>query len=658
MPAFLLELFSEEIPASMQLRAAADLERLLREALAALSPTNIRIFSGPRRIAFSADIARELAAASSIERGPRTTAPEQALSGFLRKHGAGRESLREEAGFWILEKSSSATSAAEAIAAALPALLRRFPWPKAMRWGGTSQFTWIRPLRRILCLLDDAVVPFDLSTGSDDGHGLASGRETEGHRFHAAAPIVLEQAHDWEQALASNQVVASSDVRKSLIARGIATLAESQGLSVVEDPGLLDEVAGLVEWPVPLLGRIDQDFMTLPAEVMQVSMRVNQRYFALTAGGKPAPYFAFVANIEARDGGAAIIAGNERVLRARFSDARHFWDLDRRTRLQDRVSALAGVTFHAELGTQLQRVRRLEALALHIAPFANADEALCGRAALLAKADLTTGLVGEFPELQGVMGSYYAAHDGENKEVVEAIKNHYAPRGASDAVPSSLTAMVVSLADKIDQLTSFFAIGQKPSGSGDPFALRRAALGIVRIIVENSMRLPLRAVLSKAAALTHATLEESNGEASKTLDQGGLVDEVFAFVAERLRVQLRTDGARHDVLSSVYAVADSDDLSLLVQRTNSIARFITTEAGKDLLAASKRAANILRIEERKDGPFSDAADTAIMKASEELGLSDALHTASDKLVVALKKNEFDDAMSALAALRTPVDLVF
>ncbi len=658
MPAFLLELFSEEIPAGMQVKAAADLDRLLCEALSALVPTNITVFSGPRRIAFSATVEPSIAAASSIERGPRTTAPEQALAGFLRKHSATRESLREEGGFWILNKSRASVSASDAIAAAVPALLRRFPWPKAMRWGGTSQFTWIRPLRRIICLLDHAVVPFDLSTGSDDGHGLTSGRETEGHRFHTAAPITLQQAHDWEQALLSHNVVASADTRRDIIVQGSATLAQSHGLEIVEDAGLFDEVSGLVEWPVPLLGRIDDEFMDLPAEVMQVSMRVNQRYFATTRAGRPAPHFVFVANIDASDGGAAIIAGNERVLRARFADARHFWNVDRKTPLQDRIPVLAGVTFHAELGTQLQRVQRLEALAAHISSLLGADDALCRRAALLAKADLATGLVGEFPELQGVMGSYYAIHDGENSEVAEAIRRHYAPRGASDAVPSTQTAIVVSLADKIDQLTSFFAVGQRPTGSGDPFALRRAALGVTRTILENNLRLPLRDVVARAADLTHATLDASSREVSETLDRAKLVDDVFAFIAERLRIQLRTDGARHDVLLSVYAVADGDDLALLVQRADSITRFIATEAGRDLLAAAKRAANILRIEERTDGPFGEQPNREQMMESAEFALADALGDATQRLAGALSHNRFDEAMTALATLRAPVDEFF
>ena len=352
MPGLLLELFSEEIPARMQQGAASDLARLLGDALAPLTPTHVRTFAGPRRIALAATLAAAVPAASSTERGPRATAPPQALDGFLRKHGATREQLVDEGGHWVLHKTSAETPAATLIAAALPGLLRRFPWPKSMRWGAGSLFTWVRPLRRILCILDGAVVPFSLADGPDDGHGLVSGDQTEGHRFLAPGAFAVHSAQAWEDGLLARRVIPDASERRRRIAEGIAHLAAAEHLVVVPDDGLLDEVAGLVEWPVPLLGRIDAAYMDLPPEVMQVSMRVNQRYFALrTADGRPAPRFAFAANIEAPDGGATIVAGNERVLRARFSDARHFWDLDRRTRLEDRVAALDGITFHAKLGT-------------------------------------------------------------------------------------------------------------------------------------------------------------------------------------------------------------------------------------------------------------------------------------------------------------------
>ncbi|MGI4954722.1 MAG: glycine--tRNA ligase subunit beta, partial [Janthinobacterium lividum] len=423
MPELLLELFSEEIPARMQARAADDLARLLTDALAALAPKGVQTFYGPRRIALVADVQASLPASSTVERGPRASAPEAALAGFLRKHGAGRDQVAQEGDYWVLTKASPAVEAASLVAAALPPLLRRFPWPKSMRWGGGSGFTWVRPLRRILCLLDGRVVPFGLAEGGDDGHGLRSSDETEGHRFHAPGAFMVSSFLEWHDGLRARRVIPAAGERRRLVQEGVAALAAAEGLQVVPDDGLLDEVAGLVEWPVPLLGRIDQAYMDLPAEVMQVSMRVNQRYFALrTADGAAAARFGFAANIEAVDGGAAIVAGNERVLRARFSDARHFWDLDRRTRLADRVAALEGVTFHAKLGSQGARVRRIVALARQVAPHVGADPDLAARAALLAKADLTAGMVGEFPELQGVMGGYYARHDGEDARVADAVR--------------------------------------------------------------------------------------------------------------------------------------------------------------------------------------------------------------------------------------------
>ena len=430
MPAFFLELFGEEIPARMQARGADDLARLVTEALAPLAPEAVRTWSGPRRIALAATVAATVPASSSVERGPRASAPEQALAGFLRKHGAAREQLVQEGDYWVLHKASAAVDAAALIAGAMPGLLRRFPWPKSMRWGGTSAFTWVRPLRRITALLDGEVVAFDLRDGADDGDGLAAADVTEGHRFLSPGAFTVRSADDWVAGLRERHVMVDAAERRQAIADGIAGLAAERGLSVVDDPALLDEVAGLVEWPVPLLGRIDAGYMDLPAEVMQVSMRVNQRYFALReTDGRAAPWFGFVANIAAEDGGAVIVAGNERVLRARFSDARYFWDLDRAKPLAERVEALDKVTFHAKLGSQGQRVLRLESLAAFIAGLLGTEAEQARRGARLAKADLTTGMVGEFPELQGVMGGYYAAHDGEPAPVAAARARPLPPEG-------------------------------------------------------------------------------------------------------------------------------------------------------------------------------------------------------------------------------------
>jgi glycyl-tRNA synthetase beta chain len=649
MAEFFCELFSEEIPARLQQRAADDFARLLTDSLAALAPKNIRLFYGPRRIALAADLSPAIAATSTTERGPRATAPEAALQGFLRKHNADHAALRQEGDFWVLDRATPAQSAAVLISAALPALLRRFPWPKSMRWGGTSAFTWIRPLRRIACLLDGKIVPFSLATPDDDGHGLQAGNETEGHRFLSPGAFAVTGAADYAAGLHARHVIADAAERARRIAEGIAERAASVGAAIVPDDALVTEVAGLVEFPVALLGHIDAAFMDLPPEVMQVSMRVNQRYFATSTPDGAAPYFAFVANIVAPDGGAAIIAGNERVLRARFSDARHFWDHDRRTTLSDRVAALEGVTFHAALGTQGARVRRLTALAGVVADAIGAPRAQTERAALLAKADLTTGMVGEFPELQGVMGGYYARHDGEPGAVADAVRDHYAPKSPTDPVPASPVSVAVALADKLDQLAGFFAIGEKPTGSGDPYALRRAALGIIRIVRDNALRVPLRDLIRAAATGVQRDVPAAN--------PGDITKDVMAFIAERLRVQLRADGARHDVLAAVFATADDDDLVRVLARTQAVAAFLGTEDGGHLLAAYKRAVNILRIEERKDGPHGSAPDAALLELPEERTLYAALQSVDD-IEALLGQEAFAAAMTELAKLRVPLDVFF
>lgn len=644
MPELLLELFSEEIPARMQARGAEDLVRLVSEALAPLSPSGFTGFAGPRRIALSGTVAAGVAASRSSERGPRANAPDAALAGFLRKHGASKDMLRQDGDFWMLDKEVPGVEAAALIARELPGLLRRFPWPKSMRWGGTSAFTWVRPLRRILCLLDGDVVPFDLRDGADDGHGLASGSVTEGHRFLSPGAFAVTSAAQWQSELRVRHVIVDAAARRAAIETGLLDVAQRHGLTVVPDAGLLDEVAGLVEWPVVLLGRIDAAFMDLPPEVMQVSMRVNQRYFALRDGsGRAAPFFAFAANIAALDGGTAIIAGNERVLRARFADARHFWDLDRKHTLASRVAGLDAVTFHAKLGSQGQRVRRLVELSAVIAPLVGADSAQAERAALLAKADLLTGMVGEFPELQGLMGSYYARHDGEAASVAEAIGSHYAPKGPTDDVPASPVAIAVALADKIDLLAGFFAIGEKPTGSGDPYALRRAALGVIRIIREHKLRFDLAPLLTAAGAPMPAPLD---------------VSDLLAFLAERLRVQLRTEGARHDVLAAVLGLGIDGDLTRLLARTDAVAGMLGSDDGRNLLAAYKRAANILRIEEKKDGPHDGPIDPAALVLPEEIALSAALDGVAATAAQRLAAEDFAAAMAALASLRPLLDAFF
>ena len=640
MPELFLELFSEEIPARMQAAAASVLLELVHGQLSEIIPPlwhkESKIFYGPRRIALRATVQDTVLAVHTAQRGPRVAAPEAAVLGFLRKHGARREHLRVEGDYYVLETSSEEAPAAARITAKLPEILRRFPWPKSMRWGGTSLFTWVRPLRRIVCLLDGAVVSFDLREGDDDAHGLASGDLTEGHRFHAPGAFAVSSCADWAAQLAGRRVLVDAGERRGRIASGLAAEAVARGLTVVDDPGLLDEVAGLVEWPVPLLGRIDAAFMDLPAEVMQVSMRVNQRYFALRdADGRAAPWFGFAANIEAEDGGAAIVAGNERVLRARFADARHFWDLDRKTRLADRVAALDAITFHAKLGSQGARVARLRALAAVVAPLVGADRAAADRAAALAKADLTTGMVGEFPELQGVMGRYYALHDGEPTAVADAVRDHYAPRGPNEAAPAAPVSVAVALADKLDQLGQFFAIGEKPSGSGDPYALRRAALGVIRLIRENTLRLPLLALLDGVPGA-----------------------EILDFIIDRLRVQLRAEGARHDVLAAVFAAGRDDDLTRLLSRAAAVAGLLGTEDGTNLLTAYRRAANILRIETQKDGTQAAGVDPDLLAAGAERALWDAVAALGASIAAFLAAERFADAMAAMAQLRAPLDAFF
>lgn len=690
MAALFLELFSEEIPARMQSRAAEDLARLIVEGLAGLSPTNLQTWYGPRRIALAADVDARVGAVSSTERGPRANAPEQALQGFLRKHGATREQVRQQGDYWVLEKQTDAIAAPDLIARAMPGVLRRMPWPKSMRWGGTSHFTWVRPLRRIVCLLDGEVVRFDLRDGADDGHGLASGGLTEGHRFHAPGAFAVSGAADWAAKLRDHRVLADAAERKRVIAEGIARIGAEKSITVVDDPGLLDEVAGLVEWPVPLAGRIADEHMDLPPEVMRVSMRVNQRYFASrTANGDAAPWFVFAANINAEDGGAAIVAGNERVLRARFSDARHFWDLDRKARLESRVPSLDHVTYHAKLGTQGQRVSRLRRLADAIAPQVRAGEALADRAAELAKADLVSGMVSEFPELQGVMGRYYALHDHEDAYVADAIRDHYAPRGPSDPVPTAPVSIAVALADKLDQLACFFAIDERPTGAGDPYALRRAALGVIRIIRENGLRLKLLPLLDAAviaarhtagehaASLTDervmrtlnanpgaAVLRGAGDVARVTRPVPGtdqhvdlLAFDILEFLAERLRVQLRGEGARHDVLTAVFAAGADDDITRLLRRTEAVTALLGQDDGANLLTAYRRAANILRIEERKDGPHTDAPDSTLLAEPAEESLHRAV-IAGLAIGTLVHDEKYAEAMAEMAKLRGPLDAFF
>lgn len=685
MPELLLELFSEEIPARMQARAAEDLCALFGKALAeaGLPAEDMRGFHGPRRIGLIASVPAATAAKEEERRGPRVDAPEAALQGFLRSVGLPKEALvQRESGkalHWFALLRREGRPAAEVIAEVAPPLLRSFPWPKSMRWGGTSHFLWVRPLHRILCLLDGAPVRFSLAQGEDDGHGIVADNLSEGHRLLAPGAFVVTSAAQHEAELRARFVIRDAEERRRRIREGIAALAAAEGLEPVPDEGLIAELAGLVEWPVPLLGRIDPAFMDLPPEVMRTTMRVNQRYVALRhKDGTPAPRFALVANTVARDGGAAIIAGNERVLRARLSDARFFWDQDRKERLESRLPRLDSVVFHAKLGTQGERVQRLEALARLLAPMVGAEPDLAARAARLAKADLASGMVAEFPELQGVMGRYYALHDGEDARVAEAIAAHYRPAGAGDEVPREPVAIAVALADRLDQLVGFFAIDERPSGSGDPYGLRRAALGVIRILRENGLRLALRHLLAEAfflypaARAPVAAAEFGMTVATEVVNSGwrptpgaahppmveAFAQGVLLFLLERLRIQLRAEGARHDILAAAIGEGQDDDLLRVLARAEALAALVTGPEGADLLAAYTRAANILRVEEKRDGPHDGPVEPRLLEAAEEKALFAALERAEPAVSAALAAERFADAMAALAALRPPLDAFF
>jgi glycyl-tRNA synthetase beta chain len=628
MPQLLLELFSEEIPARMQAQAARDLERMARERLAAegLLPEALTTFAGPRRLTLVAEGLPAAQADRHEERkGPRANAPEQAIEGFLRSAGIAREALIEKDGVYFAHLHKPGRPTPAIVAEMVDAIVRSFPWPKSMI-SGTSRLRWVRPLQRILCVFDGAVVPFEI-----DGH--VSGDLTAGHRFMGSRQAFHVKDFDaYADGLARNFVVLDPEERKERILDAARTLCFARNFELVEDEGLLDEVAGLTEWPVPILGDMDPAFLDLPPEVIRTSMRVNQRYFAVRdpKSGFLVPHFVAVANIEATDGGKLISAGNARVLSARLADARFFWESDQKVKLADRLEKLEGVTFHAKLGTMAERVARIEALAGELCAFTGADTALAAQAARLCKADLVSGMVGEFPELQGIMGGYYAEKEGMAREVAGAIRSHYRPLGPTDDVPSEPVAATVALADKLDTLVSFFGIGEKPTGSRDPYALRRAALGVIRIVLQSRTRLPLRKFVSA---------------------------DVLDFFADRLKVLLREQGERHDLVDAVFALGD-DDLVRIVSRVNALSGFLATEDGKNLLAGYKRAVNILKSEDKK-GPLPTGEPEEKADAPpEERGLVAAVGHMQLEVEKALEKEDFQAAMAELAALRPAVDAFF
>ena len=732
MPQLLLELFSEEIPARMQAQAARDLDRMARERLAAqgLLPGALKTFAGPRRLTL---VAEDLPAAQSDRseerKGPRVGAPEAAVEGFLRSTGLTRDKLVERDGVYFATLASKARPTPAIVAEMAQDIVRNFPWPKSMTWG-SGTLRWVRPLKRIVCLFDGEVVPFSID-------GVESGDTTEGHRFMGSGrPFKVKDFDSYEGKLAAHFVVLDPQDRKDRIEQASRTLAFARNLEFIEDDGLLDEVAGLAEWPTPVLGEMDPAFLDLPPEVIRTSMRTHQKYFAVrtpgtnkggTNGDKGetlAPHFITVANIEAPDGGKAIAAGNARVLSARLSDAQFFWSEDRKVPLAERLERLKGVTFHAGLGAMFERVERIEYLAREIAPIVGADADKAAQAGRLAKADLTTGMVGEFPELQGIMGGYYARAEKLGERVSDAIRDHYKPVGAGDAVPTAPVTVAVALADKIDTLVGFFAIDEKPTGSRDPYALRRAALGLIRIVLDSEVRVEigelvrawyrsLRCYADPGQALYVSTAKTTGylggrarapsreftvylKELEDALEVGApyvvrmrddvdlkfdrtsrggeapeepvllqfrscpeVTAEIAAFLADRLKVLLRDQGRRHDLVDAVFALGD-EDVVRIVARVEALSDFLKTDDGANLLAGYKRAANILKAEQKKNPgeTYDEAPDPEAATAPEERALIKALTGASAELDKLLDDENFTAAMGVLARLRAPLDAFF
>jgi glycyl-tRNA synthetase beta chain len=645
----LLELLSEEIPARMQRRAIDELTSLFRDKLAEanIAAATVTGYVTPRRLVVIADgIPARQPDREEERRGPRVGAPEQAIAGFLRAAGLtsiDQCEVRGDFHFAVIKRPGRAT--AEVLPELIHAAMVALPWPKSMRYPA-SELRWVRPLNSVICLFDGEVlklpqlgdVPVDWMT--------------RGHRFLSQGEISIANAADYRVKLAKAHVVLDWSKRREIIAKGLDKLASAEGLTVKPDEGLLDEVAGLVEYPVVLMGSIDGDFVRplpdgLPPEVLATAMRTHQKYFTcLNTDGTPAPRFLFVANNVTSDNGAAIVAGNERVLRARLSDAKFFWDQDRKVRLEDRVEALKQRVYHEKLGSVYDKVERMEKLAEYLADHVpGADPTLARRAAHLAKADLSTGMVGEFPQLQGIMGRYYALNDGEDPRVAGAIADHYKPLGPNDTCPSAPESIVVALADKIDALAAFFSVGERPTGSGDPFALRRAAQGVIRVILERNLRLSLsRAALS---------ISEFLGE-----DYGDAIGEVLAFIADRLKVHLRERGVRHDLIAAVFAKAE-DDLVRLLSRVDALQRFLTSDDGSNLLVAYRRASNIVTIEERHDNRNYDRdVDRKLLQPGPEHALAADLDHSSDNVRYSLDREEFDAAMGHLASMRHNVDEFF
>ncbi len=688
MSELLLELFSEEIPARLQGKAAEDLKALVTNGLvdAGLLYEGAQVHATPRRLVLSVEGLNARAADTREERkGPKVDAPQAAIDGFLRSTGLSLDQLTvqedKKGSFYVAVIKKAGRNATDVIAQLVPEVIRKFPWGKPMRWGSGS-LKWVRPLQSILCTFNGEVVPFDVD-------GIVSGNVTKGHRFLSKGVITASRFEDYSLALNKAKVIVDASARAEHIRADAKALAFAQGLEMIEDEALLREVAGLVEWPVVLMGEFDAAYLSVPPEVIITTIKNNQKCFCLkTADGKLANKYLLVANIIPRDGGTEIIRGNNKVIAARLSDAKFFWDQDRKTRLEDMLPKLDAITFHAKLGSQGERVKRIEALAGEIAKTIGADVEKAKLAARLAKADLVSGMVGEFPELEGLMGRYYALDQGRDAEVADAIRDHYKPKGPSDSIPVSKVGQAVALAEKLDTLVGFWAIDEKPTGSKDPFALRRAALGVIRIILEKQLRISLAQLLgdwlanifgkidaafahnlklvaengrAKKANLTSPHTEEAVNSAddglSKWFDRvNEKRDSLLSFFADRLKVYLKDQGARHDLMDAVFALGGQDDLLMIVRRVEALSKFLETDDGKNLLAGVKRATNIVKAEEKKDGKaISGKVDQSILVKGEEKDLHRAVEAASALAHKALAEEDFEATMRAIAKLRGPVD---
>ncbi|RLJ60166.1 glycyl-tRNA synthetase beta chain [Litoreibacter meonggei] len=672
MPDLLIELFSEEIPARMQGKAAADLKKLVTDGLveAGLTYASAGAFSTPRRLALSVEGVLAASPAVKEERkGPKVGAPEQALAGFLRSTGLSEDQLEarddKKGQVWFAVIDKPGRSAAEIVAEVLEQTVRNFPWPKSMRWGdGTLR--WVRPLHSILCILSDEagaeVVPLDID-------GIKAGDTTHGHRFMASDAFSVTSFDDYATKLKRAKVVLDASERADHIWAEATNQAFAQGMEVVEDRGLLTEVAGLVEWPVVLLGKIEEQFLDLPPEVLKTSMKEHQKFFSVKnpKTGRIEQYVT-VANIETADQGATILAGNGRVLSARLADAKFFWENDLRIAkagMQPWVDALENVTFHNKLGSQKERIERIAALAREIAPSVGADPDLAEQAARVAKADLSSEMVYEFPELQGLMGRYYSDAAGLPVEVGAACEEHYSPLGPSDDVPTAPVSVSVALADKIDLLTGFWAIDEKPTGSKDPFALRRAALGVIRLVLENQIRIPLEGLIvrkfDQLAAFPIGLIVGGKGEGPSGLDDmvGQVSSDLLSFFHDRLKVFLKDKGIRHDIIDACIAMPNNDDLTLLVKRAEALSEALRTDDGENLIQGFKRANNILSAEEKKDGvSYELDPNIKFAEGDEEKVLFAALDTADAIIKPAMEQGKFAEAMHAMAQLRGPIDAFF